>query len=76
MSAPQASVTRPLPQRDHCLGDLSGRRIEDRSGSFLEDEQPRPGDLARDCLAVANGEERIPAAVDDERGNLDLDSYL
>src|SRR5262249_31584661 len=57
---------RPLPQSDHCLGDLTGRRIGDRSGSFLEDEQPRPGDLARDRLAVANGEERVPAAVDDE----------
>ena len=62
---------RPLPQRDHGLGDLAGR-IGDRSGSFLEDEQPRPGDLARDCLAIANGEERVPAAVDDERGDLDL----
>ena len=63
---------RPLPQRDHCLGDLAGRRIGDRSGSFPEDEQPCPGDLARDRLAVANGEERVPAAVDDERGDLDL----
>jgi hypothetical protein len=63
---------RPLSQRDHCLGDHADRRIGDRSGSFLEDEQPCPGDLARDCLAVGNGEEQVPAAVDDERGNLDL----
>jgi hypothetical protein len=63
---------RHLPQRDHGLGDLAGCRIGDRSGCFLEDEQPCPGDLARDCLAVADGEERVPAAVDDERGDLDL----
>src|ERR1700720_4348235 len=63
---------RSLPEREHRLGDLAGSRIGDRSGSFLEDEQPCPGDLARDSLAVADGEERVPAAVDDERGDLDL----
>src|SRR2546423_15263576 len=62
---------RPLPEREHRLGDLAGCRIGDGSGSFLEDEQPRPGDLARDSLAVADGGERVPAAVDDERGDLD-----
>src|SRR5262249_46577401 len=66
----------PLPERKHRLGDLAGRRIADRSGSFLEDEQPCPGYLARDCLAVADGEERVAAAVDDERGDLDLGQAL
>ena len=61
-----------LPEREHCLGDLAGCRIGDRGGSLFEDEQPCPGDLARDCLAVADGEERVPAAVDDEGGDLDL----
>src|SRR5437899_10504297 len=67
---------RPLPEREHRLGDLAGRRIGDRSGGLLEDEQPRPGDLARDRLAVADGEERVAAAVDDERGDLDLGQAL
>jgi len=67
---------RPLPQGEHRLGDLAGRRIGDRGGRFLEDEQPCPGDLARDGLAVADGEERVPAAVDDERGDLDLGQAL
>jgi hypothetical protein len=61
---------------EHRLGDLAGRRIGDRSGGLLEDEQPCPGDLARDSLAVADGEERVPAAVDDERGDLDLGQAL
>ena len=67
---------RPLPEREHRLGDLVGRRIGDRSGGLLEDEQPRPRDLARDRLAVADGEEKVAAAVDDERGNLDLGQAL
>src|SRR6187551_405639 len=66
----------PLPEREHRLGDLAGRRIGDRSGGFLEDEQPRPGDLARDRLAVADGEEAVTAAVDDEGGDLDLGQAL
>src|SRR5262249_43895352 len=58
---PDPRATRgPLPQREHRLGDLAGRRIGDRSGGLLEDEQPCPGDLARDRLAVADGEERVP----------------
>ena len=65
----------PLPEREHRLGDLAGCRIGDRSGSFLEDEQPCPGDLARDSLAVTDGE-LYPAAVDDERGELDLGQAL
>src|SRR5262249_22986837 len=62
----------PLSEREHRLGDLAGRRIRDRRGGLLEDEQPCPGDLARDRLAVADGEEPVAAAVDDERGDLDL----
>src|SRR5262245_59497641 len=62
---------RPLPEREHRLGDLAGRCIGDRRGGRLEDEQPRPGDRVRDRLAVADGEERIAAAVDDERRNPD-----
>src|SRR5215510_10761730 len=74
---PDPRATRgPLPQREHRLGDLAGRRIGDRSGGLPEDEQPCPGDLARDRLAVADGEERVPAAVDDERGDLDLGQAL
>src|SRR6266568_9419651 len=67
---------RPLPEREHRLGDLADCRIGDRSGSFLEDEQPCPGDLARDRLAVADGEEPVAAAVDDERGDPDLGQAL
>src|SRR5947209_949882 len=66
------STRRPLPEREHRPGDLAGRCIGDRSGGLLEDEQPRPGDLARDRLAVADGEERVAAAVDDERRDHDL----
>jgi len=54
---------RPLPEREHCLGDFAGRRIGDRGGGLIENEQPRPGDLAGDRLAVADGEERVAAAV-------------
>ena len=71
-----AGTRRPLAEREHRLGDLAGRCIGDRSGGLLEDEQPRPGDLARDRLAVADGEERVAAAVDDERGDLDLGQAL
>jgi hypothetical protein len=42
----------------------------------FKDEQPCPGDLARDRLAVADGEEPVAAAVDDERGDLDLGQAL
>src|SRR5690349_13283164 len=50
---------RPLSEREHRLGDVADRRIGDRSGGLLEDEQPCPGDLARDRLAVADGENRL-----------------
>src|SRR5690242_9852780 len=45
-------LRRPLSEREHRLGDLADRRIGNRSGGLLEDEQPCPGDLARDRLAV------------------------
>src|ERR1700743_306089 len=70
-------MTSPLlPEREHRLGDLADRRVRDRSGALVEDEQPCPGDLARDRLAVADGEEAVAAAVDDERGGLDLRQEL
>lgn len=34
----ERSTRRPLPEREHCLGDLAGRCIGDRSGGLLEDE--------------------------------------
>src|SRR5262249_50426703 len=67
---------RPLPELEHRLGDLADRGSGDRGGGLLEDEQPCPGDLARDRLAVADGEEPVAAAVDDERGDLDLGQPL
>jgi hypothetical protein len=39
-----------------------------RGGGVLEDEQSGAGDLTRDRLAVADGEERVAASVDDESG--------
>ena len=60
-----------LPEREHRLGDLAGRRIGDGGGGVIEHEQPGPGDLACDRLAVADREERVAAAVDDERGDGD-----
>src|SRR5579863_1501531 len=70
------AVLHPLSEREHRLGDHAGRRIGDRSGGLVEDEQPCPGDLARDRLAVADGEEPVAAAMDDERGDLDLGQAL
>src|SRR5918997_3121008 len=55
---------RELPEREHRLRDLAGRGIRDGGGRLLEDEQLRPGDLAGDRLAVADGEERVAAPVD------------
>src|SRR5262249_7233589 len=57
-------------------GRRAARRSGDGRGGRLADEQPCPGDLARDRLAVADGEEPVAAAVDDERGDLDLGQAL
>src|SRR6478752_2374532 len=70
--APPRRAHRPLPQCEHRRGDLAGRGIGDRGGGLLEDEAARPGDLAGDRLAVADGEERVATAVYDERGDFDL----
>src|SRR5215218_10906197 len=67
---------RSLPEREHRLGDLAGRRSGHRSGGLLEDEHARLGDLTRDRLAVAEREEQVAAAMNDERGDPDLGQTL
>ena len=58
----------PLPsERASIASATSPAAARDRGGGVLEHEQPRPGNLARDRLAVSDGEERVAATVNDER---------
>jgi hypothetical protein len=46
-------------ERKHRCRDLTRDRIGDRGRGSFEHEQPRTGDLARKCFAVADWEERV-----------------
>jgi hypothetical protein len=46
---------------EHRPGDLVGGAVGDRGRGAVEHEQPGSGDLARERLAVADREERVPA---------------
>src|SRR5438093_3179207 len=67
---------RGLPKSEHRLRDLVGRRLGKRGGDLLKDEQSGAVDLARNCLGVADREERVAASVDDEGGDVDLGQAL
>jgi len=67
---------RGLPKGEHRLRDLVGRRLGKRGGGLLKDEQSGAVDLTCYCLAVADGEERVAASVDDEGGDVDLGQAL
>ncbi len=57
---------------EHRAGDLIGGHDGDRGRGLLEHEQPRIGDLARERLAVADGEERVPVTVHHEHRDREL----
>ncbi len=56
--------------------NLAGRRVRDSGGGLPEDDQLRLRNLARYRLAVADWEERVTTAVEDERGEPDLRQAL
>jgi hypothetical protein len=47
-------------ERKHRCRDLTSERIGDRGRGPFEHEQPRTGDLARECFAVADWEPSPP----------------
>src|SRR5664279_3874623 len=50
-------------QGEHCCRDVIRGRLGYCRGGAVEYEQPRPGDLARESFAVADGEEGVAASV-------------
>ena len=63
-------------ERKHRCRELTGERIGDRGRGPFEHEQPRTGDLARECFAVADWEERVAATVHHQRRDRELGQAL
>lgn len=59
------------PEPEHRRGHLVRGGGRDRGGRLLEHEQSRSGNLARECLAVADGEERVLPTVHHEHRERD-----
>jgi len=60
---PACPVVRPTAGLavEHRRGALAGGRIGNGSRGSFEHKQPRTGNLARERLAIADREERVPA---------------
>src|SRR6185312_8681256 len=74
----QRAMARPVPghplrtsadgsQGEHRGGDLVGGGVMEGGAHVVQDEQPRSRDGVGECLAVADREEWVRAAMHDER---------